>query len=120
MAATLDISKLPKWAQSHIEDLTRERDSAKRELAESLDNQTPSAFYEEFVGEQHKERRYIQTINLVCEWRGVRLRISAHDYGNNGCGIGLQWECLSRSVREVAFIPSSCQAARLVAKEDME
>lgn len=35
---------LPVWAQEHIEDLLRERDTAVRQLEEYLDNQTPSAF----------------------------------------------------------------------------
>ncbi len=113
------IAKLPVWAQGHIKDLTRQRDTAKKEHSEFLDSQTKSAFYEEFLGDKMEKRRYVQADNMVCEWRGVRLRISAHDYGNSGVGILLQWEDSERHGRDVAFIPGSFQYARLVSKDDM-
>lgn len=62
-----DITKLPKWAQDHIEDLSMEREAAMRTLNALTDNQTPSAcWFEEWpcVGEgtgPALKRRYIQT-----------------------------------------------------------
>lgn len=110
--------KLPKWAQDHIARLERQRNDAIKERTEYLDAQTPAPFYEEYVGASLKERRYIQASTLVCEWRGVKLRIDAHDYGNRGCGISLHWSGIKD--REVALIPGSHQQARLVSKEDMD
>lgn len=112
------IAKLPKWAQEYIVSLKRERDGALRTEKEYRDTQTPSAFFEEYQGPKNNEVRYIQAINLCCVWRGVRLRISAHDYGNSGHGINLQWSSEPPS-GDVAFIPSSHQQARLVSREDM-
>ena len=37
----MDINKLPKWAQRHIQDLERRLDIAKKRLDEYLDDQTP-------------------------------------------------------------------------------
>jgi hypothetical protein len=55
-----DTSKLPKWAQSLIVDLKRERDHVIKEQAESLDAQTPSLLW---YDERHlgaDSHRYIQ------------------------------------------------------------
>lgn len=42
--------KLPKWAQQHIEEIQRQRDSAVAALKQYLDHQTPSRIYfEDFV-----------------------------------------------------------------------
>lgn len=114
------IAKLPKWAQNYVKSLERERDDARRTEKKYRDMQTPSAFFEEYQGPKHQEVRYIQAINLCCVWRGVRLLISAHDFGNAGHGINLQWEDADRHGKDVAFIPQSFQSARLVSKAEMD
>jgi hypothetical protein len=61
-------TKLPKWAQDHISDLQRQRDSAVREFNRYIDDQTPSPFSimemahtGEHGGGPSFKRRYIQT-----------------------------------------------------------
>lgn len=45
-----EISKLPKWAQAHIAELQRQRDTAVDALKQFLDNQSPSRiFFEDML-----------------------------------------------------------------------
>jgi hypothetical protein len=121
----IDLSKLPKWAQEHIHNLERQRDVAIRALNESLDNQTKSPFsYEKYecTGEESgptTKTFFIQAYSIQVNWLGVELTVGAHDYGNTGRGIKLQWGMENRFGEDVAFIPSSYQSARLVSKEHM-
>ena len=39
-----EVTKLPKWAQEHIQTIERQRDHATATLKEFLDSQTPSSF----------------------------------------------------------------------------
>lgn len=117
MVLDTDIAKLPKWAQQHIKDLKRERDIAVRALNEWTDAQTPGPiFVDELVstGEQQgpsTKRRYIQGRRVTCDWLGVRLEVMLRkEY------IDLQWSNPERLCSDdVAFIPSSFMAARLIA-----
>lgn len=113
------IAKLPKWAQEYIVRLERDRDDARRTEKAYRDEQTPSPFFQEYQGNGLNELRYIQAHTICVQWRGVRLRVDAHGYGNRGEGIHLQWEDENRSMAECAFIPQSFQSARIVSKKDM-
>ena len=119
------IQKLPKWAQDHIQNLTRERETSVRTLNEFCDNDTPSPiYYEEMVcnGETQgpsTKRRYIQTDRIVVMWRGIELEIGAHDYGSSGPGISVQWSVAGGRFRDAAMIPESYQRVRIVSKEDL-
>lgn len=121
-----DISRLPQWAQKHIADLQRERDVAVRELREWSDNQTESPVsISEFVctGEQRGPSdftRYVQTRQLDINWAGVHLSVMLREDSrmHDNC-ITLQWSPDDDSTGSVAFIPTSYQAASLVAKKNM-
>jgi hypothetical protein len=119
------IAKLPKWAQDHIRDLERQREVAIKALDDALNTQTESPFYtEDFLclGEQRgptTRRRHFQAHRIIVEWRGIRLDVKASDYGNGQSGIGLQWTGKHHRTGDIAFIPTSYQAASLVAPEDM-
>lgn len=119
------LAKLPKWAQEYIADIERQRFVAVRALDKFKDEQTPSPFYcEDHYSTGEKQgpifrRKYIQTDSIEVEWRGVRLTVDANDYGNSGRGIRLQWSLLNRGLEEIAFVPTSYQSAKLMAKEDM-
>lgn len=106
------IAKLPTWAQKHIELLTRQRDSAINAQKEYLDGQTESPFYVEFQGPEHRYNRFVQAHMMTVRWQGVKLRVDANPYGNNGDGIRLQWE--AEDHREAALIPCHFQGARIV------
>jgi len=117
------IAKLPKWAQDHIKDLSRQREVTIRTLNESLDKQTPSPFYYEdnlCTGEQSgpvRKRIYVQTHWLYVEWEGVQLQILLREGQRQ---IDLKWYDQIGNCRDVAFIPSSYQSARLVARGNMQ
>lgn len=120
---TKDTAKLPKWAQEHIRDLERERETAIGALNEHLDNQTPTPFYVdtmESIGESAgptQMRFYFPADHkMEATHKGVTLSISLREDG-----INLQWSEGDNnwSMGEVAFIPGSFQQARLVAKEHM-
>lgn len=68
-------------------------------------------------GPTHR-KRYIQARSICVEWRGVKLTVDAHEYGQSGHGIMLQWEGTHRT-DQVAFVPHSFQSAKLVSKQDM-
>lgn len=123
-----DVSKLPKWAQERILTLERERDLAIRALNAFQDEQTPSMFYHDdwvSTGEgkgPSVKRRYVQTHNMVVENAGITLRIvcPVHSGSERANAIELQWSGMQRSVvEEIAFIPQSFCAARLVHKDNM-
>lgn len=120
-----DISKLPKWAQDHIADLRRQRDTALNKLNDFVDDQTPSHFYVDdhvCVGEKSgptTKRHYIQTEKMTVEYGKITLNIYCRDdqRGEHPC-IDLQWG-YGYSNQEVAMIPESFQKVRLVAHEHM-
>jgi len=110
------IERLPKWAQDHIKDLERQRETAIETLNDALDNQTPGPFFYDWPGLVRK-RVYVQSGGRVeCEYAGVLLRVFVRPDIN---GIGLQWTTPEMSSRDIALIPESYCAARLVAKEGM-
>ena len=118
------IAKLPKWAQDHIENLSRERDSAVDTLNKFCDNQTPSRFRVEdhpctgeTAGPSHK-KSYVQGHTLYVEWAGIELRIEANDYGGRTNEIGLSWSTSMQ--REIALIPQSFCQVTLKTQENMK
>ena len=114
------IKKLPKWIQDHITNLQRQRDTAVNALNEYCDEQTPSPFYTDDMlctGEQRGpsiKKRYIQAHSIQIKNAGVRLRITLQNDH-----IYLQWGGSEQDLNEVAFVPTSFQAVRLIAKENM-
>lgn len=116
----MNIKKLPKWVQEHIQNLQRQRDVAVRELNNYIDSQTPSPFYVDGLvctGEESGpslKRRYIEGNKMSVNHDGVSLSIHLRD-GH----IDLQWHSARSFTGDVAFIPSACQAARLVSKDNM-
>lgn len=119
------LAKLPKWAQDHIEDLTRQRDASVESLNKFCDSQTPSRFRVEdrpctgeSAGPSHKVC-YIQGHTLYVEWAGIELRIDANDYGNRENEIGLSWSTAD-GTREVAMVPRSFNAVNLKTKENLK
>ncbi|HDY68749.1 MAG TPA: hypothetical protein ENH85_13290 [Candidatus Scalindua sp.] len=116
----MNVDKLPKWAQSYIKDIERERETAIRALNEYIDNQTKSSFYideMECTGEDQGpsvKRRYIQTHKITVVHEKVELNIMLRKRE-----IDLNWGGLNHSCEDVAFIPSTYQSARLVSKDNM-
>lgn len=111
------IARLPVWAQAHIESLTRQRDRAIEAQKSYLDGQKESPFFVEYSGPKISDKRFVQAHTMTVVWGGVKLRVDANPYGNMGPGIRMQWEAMNH--REVAFIPSGYQGARLVSQEEM-
>ena len=80
------VSKLPKWAQDQIADLSRERDTAIRALNAFVDDQTPSAFSYRTrlsTGESQGpalKTRYIQTHGVDLCWGGMEVLMRANMY----------------------------------------
>lgn len=114
-----NISKLPKWAQEIINDLSRERDTAIRELNSYVDSDTASDIYiDEYVsiGENRgptPKRHYIQGYTVTFNHAGIELDVNIfHDDV-----INLKWNAVGRG--DVAFIPDSYQSANLVSKDTM-
>ena len=115
----MNIDKLPKWAQEHIENIERERGVAVRALNKYVDGQTPSpisVMEMECTGEGGKpsfKTRYIQGHRISINHEGVELNIILRD-GQ----IDLSWGGPS-PLTDVALIPSSYQQAGLVSKKFM-
>jgi hypothetical protein len=117
-----DITKLPVWAQEHIKEITRERETAIRALNKYVDSQTKAPFYIqelECTGEQQgpsSKKRYIQTNQIEVEYAGVHLSVHLRD----DAVIDLQWGTGGRlAADDVCFQPRSYQSAYLFTKENM-
>lgn len=116
------IAKLPKWAQYEIANLRRDRDMAIRALNEHLDRETESPFYfDDLVctGEEKGpsfKRKYVQTHKMTVKHAGVELVIVIRRGDES---IDMHWNAPGQPCQDVAFIPTSFQAASLKAKENM-
>lgn len=110
----MNLEKLPKWAQAHIRDIQRQRDTAVQKLIEYCDEQIESEFYiDDMVCDGERRgpsirRRYIQTHAIDVEHLGVHLRILLRD-GH----IDVSWEHADRTLGDVVMQPSSFQAIRI-------
>jgi hypothetical protein len=112
-----EIVKLPKWAQQHIESLTRQRETAVRELNEYIDNQTPSKFYSDNLvctgevksGGPISKRQYHQCYTMTIEHAGIQLRVTAFDEKE----ISLQYGSVEYSGGDVLLIPTSYNCLKL-------
>jgi hypothetical protein len=120
--AAPDTSKLPKWAQEHIANLKRERNTAISKLNEVLDKQKESPFYfDEFVctGESQgvtPKRVYVQTYKMGVLAHGIRLEVMLRP-GDDW--IDLSWEDVGRGMADVALVPVSFNKVKLISKEKM-
>lgn len=115
------ISKLPKWAQEHIKDLTRElifEQDAKRRL---LDQQQVSPFYvREWNNGKQPYKRYIcaQGRRIEVEHAGVKLGVflASEDDGQRPYGIELKYSAIGDAIgRGVAIVPSGFPTINLQA-----
>lgn len=113
------IAKLPRWAQEHIRDLTRQREAAIGQLTQFTDEQTPSPIYiDEWASTGESKgptprKRYIQSDQVRFEYAGLRLEVSI-----KSDNIRLRWSTQGIP-NDVAFIPESFCQARLTTKENM-
>ena len=125
------IAKLPKWAQEHITNLARERETAIRALNDHVDSQTPSQIYwEDYlstgegttgsgVGPTNK-RFYVQTNRIVVECAGVQLYVHCHEnVPMHHDGIEIKWGDPTGLQNMTGFIPTSFQQASLIAYHNM-
>ena len=118
----MDKDKLPKWAQDYINEIEGERAVAVAALNGYLEEQKPAPFYTYdylCLGERDDhaptfKKRFIQARRIHVEHAGIHLSILLRD--NH---IDLQWDEVERDTRDVAFIPSSYQCARLISKNNM-
>lgn len=123
------LSKLPKWAQEHIQNVERQRVVAVRALDEYVDSQTPSSFYTEDLecttdGGPTMRRRYIHGHQISIDHAGVHLDIhlARKDDGQREFGIELQYGATEGSLgfSPIAIVPHSVNAIQLVHKENMQ
>lgn len=109
------LDKLPKWAQRHIYNLTRQCDAAVERLHKFEDTQTPSnIWYDDSVYEKGRRdsRQYVQSGRVIVSHKGVELEVSTR----SDEGIQLRWGTAGcrHSLGTIAFVPTSYQQARLV------
>ena len=115
------LAKLPKWAQEHIEDITRQHKVAVGQLNQCLDTQTPSSFFiDEYVGigagSPKNIRKYVQTHKISIQRDGVRLDVLLRI---DEPGIEIAWIDDKRMCSEVAMVPTSFQKMKLIPKDKM-
>jgi hypothetical protein len=114
-----DISKLPKWAQEHIEDLQCERDMAVKQLKKTTDEQTPSSVWSDDIvctdTPPELFRRYFQARRLTICHAGVELSVGTNE---DDC-LKLSWHPHERGyTNHVMFVPTSFQQAELYLPEN--
>lgn len=119
MTPTKDqIQKLPKWAQEHLRDLSRQREEAVRTLNKLIDEAHPCLG--ENPGPSFKTR-YVQTDHIKVAHAGVELHVLIRDNGDNGSGrICLQWNDPKRTCGDIQMKPVSFQSIELQSKENMQ
>lgn len=121
------IAKLPKWAQDHLSNLSRERDVAVTALNAWRDGQKESpVFFEDMLCDGQgvgptSHRVYVQTRDIEIRWLGIQLRVRLNKGSNmHHPGIGLQWEGLhDGGSRIVAMVPSSHQSVDLISRDKL-
>jgi hypothetical protein len=113
-----DLSKLPKYAQNYISLVERERDEAVEKARRLRDTQTKTEIWVDDYGADREHRReYVQGDIVIVAHAGVCLRVDA----SRERGIELSWSegDTPYGTGEVAFIPTSHQAARLTNIDQM-
>lgn len=125
------IEKLPVWAKELIVKLERQRNEAVEALKQYVDTQTKSAFRvvdNLCIGPTGNEKssgpqisvRYVDTHRMSVVHDGIVLDVLVP---LDRKGIELKWGeddgHLSSTMREVAFIPTSFQSARIMHPKDI-
>ena len=99
----MNIEKLPKWAQEHIDTLERQRDAAVGQLRKFTDEQTPARIWIEdsaCTGEERgptTRKRYVDGHFLEIEHAGVHVSITLAEgeirfsYGAKQYSISPMW-----------------------------
>lgn len=110
-----DITKLPKWAQAHIEKVERERDNAERELATlkegSLENIERQKFYvDSFAGDpfwlpQYGRLAFKQDPESEASIPDFTIRESDNDLG------GIEVSCSANG--RLAILPKASNVVQL-------
>ena len=119
------IAKLPKWAQDHIADLQRQRDTAVKALRDWTDTQTEQPISVDEMeciqaGGPVCMTRYIEGHRLTIKWMGIELSVLLQTDGSmSDNSIDLKWTSEARHSGHVAMIPTSFQSVSLIAKENL-
>ncbi len=112
----LNLSRLPQWAQKHIEALQRERDSAIHTLNEFCASEKPGPYVFETwacTGEEQgpsTKVHYAHGHNMTVKHLGLELRVGLREDG-----IHLQYNTERSVTGDVTLRPTSFQALTLVA-----
>lgn len=128
MTKAPDITKLPQWAQAHIQKLERERNTAIEAMNQALDSQTPGPIStSEYLSTGEAagpgpslKTRYFHANQLEIDHKGVKLAITLREDGPSSQNdIYLSWSASDGRMNNVAFVPLSFQQAALIAKKHM-
>lgn len=118
-----DTTKLPKWAQEHIADLQRERDTAVKALRDWSDTQTPGPIYVDehaCINDEPGSRapshfkRYIEGHRIGIDWLGIKVDITLRDDE-----IGISYGGSNHLLRDVCLQPKFNQGLALIPREKM-
>ena len=117
-----DLTKLPKWAQTHIRDIARQRDDAVRSLNEFVDSQTESEIsYDDSVntGESagpSNKTEYINGANTITfRHAGIELDVCIYP---KDC-IRLSYSKIGRGFYDIAFLPVASNVMVMKTAENM-
>lgn len=118
------ISKLPKWAQEHIRDLTSQRDNEQNAKRRLLEQQQVSPFY---VDEWYSDKPYKRYIcapgrQIEVEHAGVKLGVflASEDDNQRPYGIELKYSAIGDAIgRGVAIVPSGFSTINLQAASNI-
>lgn len=116
------IAKLPKWAQDHITALTRQRDTAVRQMNEAADKDTPAPFFfEDHVcikdGSPDVVRRYIQSRWIRFEHLGLSVTLLLREMHRGKYVLDIQYGGAMRLNEEILMQPRSYQNIYLYCPE---
>ncbi len=107
------VAKLPAWAQTLIQNLERQRDSARERLNRFLDDQPESPFYtDESVHERpyRERRRFITATSVHC--RQDNLVVTLNPFSDNR-GVIVDFES-DRGPLDCAIMPRTSNSIMIV------
>lgn len=119
------IAKLPKWAQEHIESLSRELASQTSLSKRMVDDQTPSEFFVDEWYSTPSVKRYIQspTKRITVNYSGITCGIflASKDDGQREYGIEIQYHASDRAYGGPAvLLPRGFNTISLVNPNNMK
>jgi len=110
------IATLPQWAQTHIADLTRERDNARREVHELRNEDTTESPFWERV--DIHDKRYIRARSIQCTLGELEVEVTPNPKGQHTVRDSITVRFNAWRVGCGAILPRASNVIEIIALKD--